>query len=141
METTPTAWRKIDLLHVNAHSGSNTSGALCKNCATYDPLTDIATPTLLVRQCDNNIVRFVSRELLRVAPSKPSKLNSVFSTGSYIKTVEVKTLFCSISYRQSGLGLFRSTRTFPIMLSHETIVPVGSTQVKNRLKKTSIFVR
>lgn len=49
METTPAAWCKIDLLYVNAGRGNDTFGALCKNCATHDPLTDIVTPTLVVR--------------------------------------------------------------------------------------------
>lgn len=49
MESSVAAWCKIDFLYVNAHRGNDTHGALCKSCATHDPLSDITDPLLVIR--------------------------------------------------------------------------------------------
>lgn len=49
METISAAWCKVDLLYVHSGRGNDTYGALCRNCATRDPLTELVTPTFIVR--------------------------------------------------------------------------------------------
>lgn len=49
MEPSVAAWCEIDFLYINAYRGNDTYGALCKSCATHDPLSDIDDPLLVIR--------------------------------------------------------------------------------------------